>query len=144
MTDERVPRNALLRAIRRLPAGGGVVLRHYSWSDDERRTLLDEVRAATRGRRICLALAGTEKLAGKWGADGWHGTPSRRERRAVGRDHALIRTAAVHNMAQLRDAGRAQVDLIFVSPLFRTRSHPGAVPLGSVRFAAIARQVRRR
>jgi thiamine-phosphate pyrophosphorylase len=43
-------------------------------------------------------------------------------------------------MAQLRAAERAGVDLIFLSPLFATRSHPGARPLGPFRFAAIARR----
>jgi thiamine-phosphate pyrophosphorylase len=34
----------------------------------------------------------------------------------------------------------ARADLLFLSPLFPTRSHPGARILGRVRFAALARK----
>jgi thiamine-phosphate pyrophosphorylase len=44
----------------------------------------------------------------------------------------------VHDLPQLRRAERQGADLVFISPLFATRSHPGKRPLGPVRFAALA------
>ncbi|MET0239355.1 MAG: thiamine phosphate synthase [Sphingobium sp.] len=132
MTDERVPHERLLRAVARLPRGSGVVFRHYRLGDEERRALFGEVRRIARRRGLWLMLAGDERLALRWRADGVHGAPSRR----------LPWSASAHDRRELRAAERGRAALAFVSPLFATRSHPGARPLGVVRFAALARGAR--
>lgn len=45
-------------------------------------------------------------------------------------------------MPELIAAERAGADLILLSPVFATRSHPGAPVLGPVRFGLLARQAR--
>ncbi len=47
-------------------------------------------------------------------------------------------TGSAHNARELRRARRAGVDLVFLSPLFATASHPGGAALGAVRWAALA------
>ncbi len=49
-------------------------------------------------------------------------------------------TAAAHGRAALARARRMGADLALLSPLFPTASHPGARPLGTVRFAGLARR----
>ena len=133
MTDERVDVASLLAAAGRLPRGrAGIVFRHYRTAPAARRALFDALRAIARRRRLVLLLAGDARLAAAWRADGVHGDAGRVSR-------ALIRSLAVHDRQQAVAARRA--DLCFVSPLFPTRSHVGAGPLGCVRFAALARQV---
>ena len=128
MTDERLG-DRLFEALRRLPEDGGIVFRHYSLTDRARRTLFDRVRAAHPGP---LLLAGPAEQAKTWGADGSHG-------RGPGEG---LRSAPVHSWAEIRTAERSGAKLLFLSPVFATRSHPDARPLGLARFAWLARRTR--
>jgi len=138
MTDERQG-EALWRALERLPRGAGVVFRHHSTALRERKGLFARVRKVARRNRLVLVLAGPASLAAAWKADGVHGRG--RDRRPTRR---LIRTAPVHDMIELRAAERAGADLLFLSPVFATRSHPGERTLGPVGFGRLARAARRR
>ena len=51
-----------------------------------------------------------------------------------------LRSAPVHNYAEIRAAERNGAALLFLSPVFATRSHPGARTLGLARFAWLARR----
>ena len=125
MTDERQGKS-LWAALERLPHGAGVVFRHYGAAD--RRALYARVRRVARRRGLVLVVAGGERLPG---ADGAH------NRRGAG-----LRTAAAHGVAELRRRERAGAELVFVSPVFATRSHAGSRVLGPVRFGLIVRQAR--
>lgn len=137
MTDERLPVAALLAAAGRLPKGrAGIVFRHYRTAPPERRALFEALRGIARRRRLVLMLAGPVRHAAGWRADGAHSRDLRRATRG------LLKSHPVHDAREAVAARRAGADLCFVSPLFATRSHPGGRPLGPVRFAALARQVR--
>ena len=131
MTDERQG-DRLWTAISRLPRGAGIVFRHYGLPSGDRRVLFERVRREARRRHHLLLLAGPMRLARSWGADGSHD----RTRRPG------IRSASAHDLRELRAAERAGAELVFVSPVFPTRSHPGARTLGRPRFGLIARQAR--
>jgi thiamine-phosphate pyrophosphorylase len=132
MTDTRFG-DDLLPAIRRLPFGSGVVFRHYELAPTKRRRLFGQVRRICRQRGHMLVMAGPERIAVKWQADGFHC----RSGRSISK---LPRTAPVHNRAELREALRNGVNLLFISPLFSTASHPGNRPLGMAAFNALAKQ----
>lgn len=134
MTDERVAEDRLLRGAARLPRGSGIILRHYATPPAERRALFDRLRRIAIRRGLRLFLAGSEGQALAWGADGFHARSGRARR--------LPRSAPVHDWGELRAAGRDGVALVFLSPLFPTRSHPGGKALGSYRFAALSRRAR--
>ena len=136
MTDERIAPGVLMRAISRLPRGSAVVVRHYGLALEERRALFERVRRAARRRGCIVLLAGEALLAKRWGADGHHG----RSRRPAMAGRRWLHSAPVHGHRELREAVRNGADVVLISPLFATRSHPGAAPLGAVRFAALARQ----
>ncbi len=110
-----------------MPAGAGIVFRHFSLAEVARRDLFARVRKAHPG---LLLLAGPAELARSWGADGSHG---------AGPGEGL-RTAPAHNLAEIRLAEAAGAALVFLSPVFATRSHPGATPLGPESFAELAAQ----
>ncbi len=134
-SDERVPDAMLLAALERLPRGrAGIVFRHYRTEVRKRRALFDAVRMVARWRRLVLMLAGDARTAQAWGADGWHG------RGVASLARPMLRSVPVHNLRELMAARRAEADLVFLSPLFPTRSHPGGRSLGRVRFAEMARQ----
>jgi thiamine-phosphate pyrophosphorylase len=129
MTDERLG-GGLIDAVKRLPDGAGIVFRHYRLEEAGRRALFDRVRKAAP--TALLLLAGPAELARSWGADGSHG-------RGRGRA-ADLRSAPVHDHAEIRAAERAGAALLFLSPVFATSSHPRAPPLGLARFAWLARR----
>lgn len=133
MTDERVSDDALLAAAERLPSGGGgIVFRHYRTEPAARRALFERIAGVARRRRLVLILGGTARDAAAWRADGWHGRNARRAMRP------MLHSAPAHDAREVIRAGTMQPDLIFLSPLFATRSHPGGKALGRVRFAALA------
>ena len=134
MTDERIAQADLLRAIARLPRGSAVVVRHYSLALEERRALFDQVRRAAQRRGCLVLLAGDPALAKRWGADGHHGRS--RIRGMAGK--RWLHSAPVHDHAELVAVVRNGADAVLISPLFATRSHPGASALGPARFAALA------
>jgi thiamine-phosphate pyrophosphorylase len=129
MTDERMG-DRLLPSLRALAKGSGVIFRHYGLPADERRALFDQVKRIARARRMTLIIGGPAGLRRR--ADGFHGC------QRAGR----ILTLPVHNLRERVAAERAGADLIFVSPLFATASHPGSGVLGRVRFGQLIQGAR--
>ena len=131
VTDERQA-DRLSPAIERLPSGAGILFRHYSLDDDTRHALFDTVRAKARASGHLLLLAGRPELASAWGADGWHG-------RGAGPG---FHSASVHNGEEMRQAEANGASLLFLGPVFPTRSHPEAPGLGPTGFQHLASQAR--
>lgn len=122
----------LEKALRRLPRGSGLVFRHYHLAEAERLARFRQLKRLARLRGHVLVLAGTARLARAWGADGAYGSPSQ-----LAFGPATLRLATTHSLRELRLAKRA--DAVLLSPVFATRSHPGAPALGPRRFLLIAR-----
>ena len=135
MTDERQG-EALWDAVGALPRGAGVIFRHYSLAPGMRKAMFKRLRAMARARGLILILAGSPRLARAWQADGFHG-------RDPGQAFPeLLHTAPTHDVAELLAAMRSGAGLAILSPVYATRSHPGAQTLGPLRFGLIARQSR--
>lgn len=126
MTDERLG-DGLWDAVRRLPRGAGVVFRHHATPPKARRALFARLRRIARARGLVLVRAGAMALPGEMG-------------RHKARGPGLV-TWPVHDAREARDARRARADAAFVSPVFATRSHPGAPALGARRAATLARSL---
>jgi thiamine-phosphate pyrophosphorylase len=125
MTDERLG-DDLWPALKRLPRGSGVVFRHHGLPLHERRALFARVARLCRARGLVLVRAGRRRLGRE---DGVHG-----QGRGPG-----IRTWSAHDRREAVAGVRAGADLLFVSPVFPTRSHPGAPSLGRVRLGLLIR-----
>lgn len=124
MTDERMG-DSLWTALARLPRGSGVVFRHYGLPPAERRALFARVVKLARRRGLMVVRAGAATGRGAAGVHGWRG--------------AGLRTFPAHSRREAIAAVRAGADLLFVSPIFATRSHPGARALGRVRLGLLIR-----
>lgn len=133
--------------VSRLPRGSAVILRHYGLPAADRAALAVRLRRLTRARKVLLLIAAhggaPDDLARAVGADGIH-LPEWQVRRGpwralAGCKPAMLVTAAAHSWTALRRARAWRVDAVLVSPVFATLSHPGARPLGVLRFAAWAR-----
>lgn len=129
MTDERMG-EALWAALDRLPRGAGVVVRHHATEAAERAPIVARILAIARRRGLMVITAGQRAR----GTAGVH-NPRR------GTVHSGLVTRSAHGLREAIAAGRAGAALIFLSPVFATRSHPGSATLGRVRFARTARQV---
>jgi thiamine-phosphate pyrophosphorylase len=120
----------LLPAIQRLPFGSGVVFRHYHLDDHDRHQLFRTIQHICKRRGHRILLASSPSKARQWRADGVHGAE---------RGYALLRSAPVHNFREIAKAKRIGADIMFLSPVYTTSTHPAARPLGSARFTQLAR-----
>lgn len=105
---------ALWPAVRRLPRGSGILFRHYSLSSGERQRMLARLRRTARARGLVVI------------------------------DEAVGAAARVHDAKELRQARLSGSRLIFLSPVYPTRSHPEWTALPRMRAAALARLAGRR
>lgn len=121
--------DALWNALDRVPRGGGVIFRHYSLDLAARRALYQRVEQVARRRRLVLIAAGTNHLGRRCA-----GTHGRIFKQCVG-----IKSWPAHHKRDVVAARRARADVILISPVFRTRSHPGKAALGLARAALLAR-----
>ena len=140
MTDERVTDPAaVIRALPRYgPARIAVIFRHYNTPDRTRLALA--LAKATREEGHLFLVAGDAGLAMRTRADGLH-LPEWQLPAADGLRAAhpgLILSVACHSEKALVAADRAGVDCVFLSPVFATKSHPGAPHLGRTRFSQLA------
>lgn len=141
ISREGVPRCVLLtdarndagleRAIARLPGGSIVVFRHYHLNQDVRRQRFLRLRKLTERRGALMIGA---RVPSGWRARGIYGSA----REVAGASGLRLSTA--HSLKEIGMAARAGAHAVLLSPVFATRSHPGAKVLGAVRFLMLARQ----
>ena len=117
----------LEQALRALPPQSGFVYRHYHLDEDERRHRFDVLAAIAREAGHLVILSGM----GDWGADGYYGA-------ARGGEGVWLATA--HDSDEIERAARLGADVLFLSPVFPTASHPGAATLGVDQFHLLAAQ----
>jgi len=130
--DDRLPDPRAI--LEELPPGlCGIVLRSRRRLDAA--MSLDLARRCRR-RRVALVLAQPGPAGPRclWGVH-------LGQRGGAGR-HARLVTASARAPADLARAARSAADCVFVSPVFATRSHPGAPGLGVARWASLARRSR--
>lgn len=139
MTDERQPDP--VRLVAGLPAGSLVILRHYG--DPERAALGRRLAMLCRERRLLLSVAADATLAAGLRADGIHCPRWTDGRRAAlltwARRRKALVSVAVHTIRELSAARRIDADVVILSPVFATASHPGAKGLGLYGLAKLAR-----
>lgn len=133
ISDERNDAR-LERVLARLPRGSGFIYRHYHLDEDRRRGRFAELKRIARRHGHVAVLSGTAAEAARWGADGAYGPPER-----LAHGPALLRLVTAHSLREIGRANSARADAILLSPVFATRSHPGARQLGIVRFRLLAR-----
>lgn len=119
---------------RALPKGAAVILRDYK--DQKRAALARQLQSVCASRGVHLLIGEDLELARAIGAAGVH-WPSWRAPQSI---PGMITTAACHNEEELKCAADAGVSAAFLSPVFETASHPGAEPLSSQSFSAMAKK----
>ena len=128
MTDERIGER-LWEAIGRLPVRAGMVFRHYSTPVEDRAVLGQRIAEICRDRGLMLAVARDATLAERLGARLVHKPDE---------PGALPCSVPVHDTGEAEAARTAGASLVFVGPVYPTRSHPGGEALGGERAAELA------
>jgi thiamine-phosphate pyrophosphorylase len=123
----------LEQVLRRMPRGSGLIFRHYHLEAGARRARFAKLARLARRHGHVVVLSGTAGEARRWRTWGAYGPPAR-----LGRGPATIRLVTAHSLREIGMAQRARADAILLSPVFATRSHPGAGTLGPVRFRLLA------
>ena len=132
VSDERND-TELEAVLGRLPPGSGLVFRHYYLEPAERRARFRELADKCRKSHHIAALSDDGETALEWGADAVYGPAAR-----LGNDPVLLRLATAHDESEIEAANRAKADAVFVSPIYATRSHADAEPLGADGFARLS------
>lgn len=120
-----------------------ILLRGYHLKN--RRKWAEKLAKQARRKGFFVLLAGDLNLARKINADGLHlpeyllGKP-RFWRKKITKKLQI--SAACHSIKAMILAKKLRVNFIFVSPVFKTSSHPEAKPLGALRFAKICSQAK--
>jgi len=136
LSDERNDAG-LEHALKRLPPGSGFIFRHYHLPPAERAARWFALLRVARARGHLAILSDSALTAREWGADGIYGPP-----RALYPTSRLVTLATAHSLREIADANRVRADAVLLSPVFPTRSHPGAPPLGPLRFRLLAGHAR--
>jgi thiamine-phosphate pyrophosphorylase len=136
LSDERNDAR-LSAALERLPRGSGFIYRHYHLSPAKRVARWFELLRIARSRGHLAVLADSSLTAREWGADGLYGAP-----RALYPASGLFTLATAHSLREIGEANRVAADAVLLSPVYATRSHPGAAALGPVRFRLLAAHAR--
>lgn len=126
-----------------LPPGAALCLRDYGLAG--RAALAHDLARTARARGVRFMVAGDVRLAIACGAWGVHLPEALARRRrlplALAARHGLAVTMAAHSQRAAAFAARevrGGIDAIVISPVFATRSHPDAAPLGPLGFLRIA------
>ncbi|MEC8180356.1 MAG: thiamine phosphate synthase [Pseudomonadota bacterium] len=122
-------------ALARLPERSALVFRHYHLGSVARRERFEMLRSICRSKGLRLILSDRASEARAWGADGVYGPPGR-----LGDAADMLRITTAHDAAELAAAGAAEAHAVMISPVFATRSHPGAPALGPEGFHDLARR----
>ena len=125
----------LEEALAALPPGSGLVFRHYHLDSRDRQMRLRKVQAVAQELGHVVAVARDVELARAAGAQGVYGTLE-----AIGEARDMLRLATTHDAAEVDAANAAQIDGIFLSPVFATRSHEGGATLGVMGFSVLAQR----
>ena len=99
----------LWSAVRKLPRGSGVLVLYRQMPAAKRSRLVARLRRIGRDQGLVIA------------------------------DEAAGEASRVHDQREIRIAGVRGIPLLFLSPLYPTRSHPDWAPLTAMRAAALVR-----
>lgn len=142
LTREPANEARIITQLNNLPKDTGIILRHYSLPQQQRKYLGEIIKKTGR----MLIVASDLPLARCLNADGIH-LPQWQAQSLANANARLshlpahwIMSTAVHGSGAGHAANRLNADLIFVSPVYPTRSHPDTPNLGVLKLAQVVSQ----
>lgn len=126
--------------VRHMPPGSAVIFRDYRATD--RKEQADILAGACRRQGVLLLIGADFRMARQTGAAGVH-IPSRFRPHYPCPEKIpsdMIVSMSAHSQEDLHTAAATGASIAILSPVFKTASHAGAVPLGPGKFRAMAEE----
>lgn len=120
--------------LHKLPRGSAIIVRHKCPKQLELR--VKSLVPLAKRLHLKVLVSNNIRLALKLGADGVHlseRTARLGPQRIQSQRPHFITTAAAHSTSAIWRAKQADAGLVFISPVFLTKSHPHAMTLGHLR-----------
>jgi thiamine-phosphate pyrophosphorylase len=138
LTDpERTPDPVSIAA--RLPAGSGIVYRHFG--ADDRFEVAPKLAALARRRALKLLIAADPTLALEVGAHGVHWPEARLGEARKWRGRFSVQTASAHSRRATERAASIGVDAALVSTVFPSNSRSADAPMAPLAFTRLCQMV---
>ncbi len=134
LSDERNDAR-LEERLRSFAEPAALVFRHYHLPPGERYARFRQLARVARAAGHLVILSDSARTAREWGAHGIYGAPLA----LYPRRRDLLHIATAHDLCEIAQANRIGADALMLSPVYPTRSHPGAATLGPVRWQVLAR-----
>ena len=133
-TDEIKTKN-IPEILLKLPRLSGVVIRNYS-SPDREKIIKSSSRISKRKNFFILVGQNCQSYGNINGIHlpKWHNQIRKKHKK-----HII--SISVHGMKDVRKVINSRADIIFLSSVFRSSSHPEINPLGIIKFGLIARNL---
>lgn len=126
--------------LKNLPSGTAIILRHTDPLQLKKLAVSILPKAHRLGLKVLIA--NDMRLALKYGADGVHLSEKNVRHgplRTFFTKPGFILSAATHSKRAIWWAKKANVNVVFISPVFSTKSHLNAKPLGVIRTLRLAK-----
>lgn len=117
---------------RALPAGSGVIFRHFGRPGH--RKMAASLAATCARRRLVFLIAADPELALRTGADGVHWPERLLGQSGSWRGQFRLQTASTHSRKAVHRAAQAGMDAAIFSTVFASESTSAGAPVGAVRF----------
>ncbi len=140
-SDQKKVKN-IEESIKKLPKNSAIIIREYHLNDKERLRFAKKIVKLTKKRGIKTLIGKNIALAKEIGADGVHFSDfdklpiNLRTNRKFKKN--FIFSYSCHSERSLQKAYKINPDMVFISPIFKTTSHPGTKALGLKNLAKIA------
>ncbi len=119
----------------RLPAGSGVIYRHFG--ADNRECTARTLSQIASDNGLFLLVSADPELAQTVKAHGVHWPEARLSEAQNWRDVFALNTASAHSARAIQRAAEAGIDAALVSPVFASKSASAGTPLGATRFRTL-------
>lgn len=137
--QEEGTEHALLRLEKIIAHNPHVLVQVRDKTFAKRTDFAKQVALLCRHPKTFLVVNDDENLAQHIGAQGVHYS-SLRLKKLTQRPNFMLVGASVHSLEELKLAEKLNLDYVFLSPIFKTQSHPNAIALGKKNFQHIATQ----
>ena len=135
-TDEDKTKD-IINILHRLPTYSGIVLRNYCSKD--RRTIIKNVLRMAKRKNFTVLMASHPRAHGN--INGLH--LPKWEYKCRRNTKGQIISVSAHSLKDKRKIINTKADIIFLSSVFHTNSHPKRKHLGIIRFGLLARNLAR-
>lgn len=116
--------------VENLPENSAIIIREYDLKADERLSFAKQIIVIAHRKNLKVLVGKDWNLAEEIGADGVHFSDLDQDFMIPKNRHKLILSYSCHQTESIIKAEKLNVDLVFYSPIFASKSHPNQQPVG--------------